>query len=400
MYCGPHGQDESSTVSTALDAVHSVYHSMDNVYRYNSLVNTMTEHEPTPETLTQEMMRYGLKEFVGMRVTYSDDFINWQLGEEHPINPIRSYALVQRLEELEQLGACKIDTEWNRQSHILRTKWEKCALEMQPELVDSRKTEHSELWESELTMFGATHYLTETLIRESLVDGKIGVYFNPAGGENNQHEDVAVVSDLAWACKRLQMSGMRVAYIDWDAHHCTDVESLLVGTGILVSSVHSEASVGQTELSHNDNDIINYEMPATSTDEDLISAVGTIVDTIEEMGGVDVIVLNIGADGLEEDESSDLRWTQKGYYLAAQIVGEYAGAQEIPVLIGGGGGTLPLEDGTPEVWFAVSGTITMEMSRQQVSKMTQIVEASQESSEHYDRHPENDDHARTESERS
>lgn len=343
------------------------------------------KEENTTESLTQAMVGAGIREFVGIRVTYSDDFINWQLGEEHPINPIRSFALVQRMEELERLGACTIDTDWNRSSQILRNKWEKCATDLQPELVNARKTSDPELWEAELTMFGATHHLTETLIREYYVENKLGVYFNPAGGENNQHEDVAVVSDLAWACKRLALSGLRVAYIDWDAHHCGDVETLLEGSGILTASIHSISSV-ETPLPSSD-ETINYEVPVNSTDEDLIAAVGSTIDLIEDRGGVDVLVINIGADGISEDSSSDLGWTHKGYFLSAQIIGEYAGTHDIPVLLGGGGGTLPLDEGTPEVWFLVAGTLTMEISRQQMKRL--LASTSEDTYEHSDYSTEN-----------
>lgn len=334
------------------------------------------EEDLTPEAMTRAMVDLGIREFVGLRIAYSDDFINWQLGDEHPINPIRAYALVQRMEELVSVGACVVDTKWNRPSQILRRKWEKCATDLQPELVNARKTTDHELWEAELTMFGATHHLTETLIREYFVENKLGVYFNPAGGENNQHEDVDVVSDLAWACKRLQLSGLRVAYIDWDAHHCTDVENLLDGSGVLVASIHSISSV-ETELPSTE-ETINFEVPAHSTDEDLIAAVGTVIDLIEERGGVDVLVINIGADGISEDSSSDLGWSYKGYFLSAQIIGEYAGRNDIPILLGGGGGTLPLDDGTPEVWFLVAGTMTMEISRQQVQRMFELSQAEAE----------------------
>lgn len=317
----------------------------------------------------------GMKEFAGLRIAYTHDFINWQLGDEHPINPIRAFVLTERMNDLVNAGACVIDTEWNKPSQILRSRWEKCAISFQPELVDARKTQNSELWEAELTMFGATHHITETLIREHFIEGKYGVYFNPAGGENNHHADVAVVSDLAWAAKRLDETGLRVAYIDWDAHHCSDVETMLDGTGILTASIHAVSTV-ETELPSTEQHI-NYEMPTTATDSDLVSAVATILDTLEERGGVDVLVLNIGADGYAPDDSTDLGWTHEGYFLSAKTIAEYAGEHEIPILIGGGGGTLPLEDGTPEVWFVVLGTITAEMSRQQ---MTRILEKGREQS--------------------
>lgn len=306
----------------------------------------------------------GMRECVGLRITYTDDFIDWQLGEEHPINPIRAFVLKERMEDLVGAGACVIDTEWNRPSQITRRQWEKSALKSEPHLVEKRKQESAEMWETELTMFGGTYYLTETLIREYYTENKYGAYFNPAGGENNHHDGVAVISDLAWACKRLANSGLRVAYIDWDAHHCSDVETLLDGTGILTASIHSISTV-EAELPTTEEHI-NYEMTSDAQNSDLISAVTSILDTIDERGGVDVLVLNISADGYAPDESTDLGWTEEGYFLSAKAIAEYAGAREISILMGGGGGTLPLEDGTPEIWFIVLGTITAELSQQQL----------------------------------
>lgn len=297
--------------------------------------------------------------FHKLTVTYADDFLDWQLGDEHEVNPIRSLLATEKLKHLEDPGICEIVSDWGQSSVVEKAKWERAMKSIQPEKVEVRKA--SGLWEPELAMFGATYYLTEKILKNRVFDGSAGIYFNPAGGEHSEsHADVDVINDLAWACLRMQDAGLRVAYIDWDAHHCYETETLLRGSGVLTFSVHERSTAATTYSDLDGEGFVNYGMEQGASDWGLINAVAEILDTLEGMEPFDVIVLNAGADGLEEDPTSGMDWTIDGYGVSSKMLGEFAAGSGASVLVGGGGSTLPIE-GCPEIWSAVLSTLTLEM---------------------------------------
>lgn len=298
--------------------------------------------------------------FAGLKVAYADGFLDWQLGEEHPINPIRTLVLKEKLKRLREVGMCEVLEDWARAGEIQRGKWLRAAQTIQPDRVQKLQSELAkEIWESELLMFGATFELVDRLIRDRAFEGKHGVYFNPAGGElTGQHDGVEVLNDLAWACLRLQEAGYKVAYLDWDAHHSNETEELLNGSGVLTISIHDLTTAATTYSDEEGAGFIN--VPVGKTDLDFIDAVGRAVDSIAAFGKIDVLVLNAGADGLEQDESTGMEWTLDGMMVAGMIVGEFAASIDASVLAGGGGGELPL-DGTPSAWSHSTGMILLQL---------------------------------------
>lgn len=299
--------------------------------------------------------------FNGLTVTYSDKFLDWQLGEEHEVNPIRALLLTEKLKMLEHYGICTFTSEWDKVSEIEQSKWEKAAARLQPSRVSALR--QGDLWEPELFMFGATYFLTEKLLKDRFFESAAGIYFNPAGGElTGQHKDVEVLNDLAWSCVRMTEAGMRVVYLDWDGHHCFETETLLKNTDVLTISIHETSSAATTYSDVDGQGFKNIHMLSGASDYGLINAVAEAIDLIEEQGGADVIVLNAGADGLLEDESTDMQWTLDGFGISAKMLGEFAAQSGASILVGGGGSTLPLDGGAPDVWGAVVGTLSLEMA--------------------------------------
>lgn len=301
----------------------------------------------------------GLK-FAGGKVAYTDGFLDWQLGDEHPVNPIRTLGFRRALGRFEQVGAVKVLEDWAKAGELQKAKWIAEAQALQPERVAKLQAElDPAVWNAQLLMFGATFELVNELIRDREFEGSHGIYFNPAGGElTGQHEGVEVLNDLAWACLRLQNAGYKVAYLDWDAHHSNETEQLLKDSGVLTISIHDLTTAATTYSDPEGGGFVN--IPVGADDHDFVDAVGRAVDMVADFGPVDVLVLNAGADGMEQDESTGLNWTLDGMMVAGMIVGEYAASIDASVLAGGGGGELPL-DGTPSAWSHSTGMVLIQM---------------------------------------
>lgn len=275
-------------------------------------------------------------------VAHTEHFLDWQISAEHPVNPIRSHVV---LEELQGIHGKNFEllTNWANASELERSRWLAAAQSIDPELEIGLEA-------AELTIFGATYTLAEQLVADRVAGRGAAVYFNSAGGElSGQHEGVEVFNDLAYAAVRLAAAGLRVAYLDWDAHHSNRVEAALRSyPEILTVSIHQLSSAATT-FSSPEHGFVNFQLGDGAGDHALISSVSS---ALLELGDLDALVMSIGADGLEEDPSSQLNYSPDGLAAAAILVGQFAANSGASILVGGGGGQLPL-DSTPQVWANV-----------------------------------------------
>src|SRR6478736_6293603 len=142
---------------------------------------------------------------------------------------------------------------------------------------------------------------TEILVRQIEQDGfKPQVYFNPQGAKHHaafrNASGFCWFNDHAWAAQYFAAQGMRVAYLDWDAHH---------------------------------------------GDAELLEAVEDALYAIRDFDP-QIILLACGADGLRQDPLAGLTYTiEHGIIPAAHAVGQLAYELGVPVLVGGAGGYTP-----------------------------------------------------------
>lgn len=289
-------------------------------------------------------MKYG-----GLKISWAEELLSWQLGAEHPVNPLRGYVAVEKLKAA--FPDAEILEDWAEAGELGRSSWQLAAESIQAERVaELQLAAGPDLVHVQLTMFGATYVLVEQLLRDRSFEELNCVYFSPAGGElTGQHEGVYVLNDMAWAAKRLAGADLKVAYVDLDAHHSSEMEQLLRDEPeIWTCSVH-ELSSARTNYSA--EGFLNAGLAPGAGDPGLLAAVRQWLAQLSQLD-LDVLLVNAGADGLAEDESSLLGYTPAGLTAAGLLLGKLAAEKNCSVLISGGGGQLPL-DGTPEVWEAV-----------------------------------------------
>lgn len=293
----------------------------------------------------------------GVKVVWTEKFLDWQLGEEHPVNPMRAYVAVEVMKNVQGFGITSMET-WANAGDVTQARWIEAAEKFQPGARGLIEKTPEVLW-----MFAGTWVLVEELLKDR-VDGEANVYFNPAGGElSGQHTDVEVVNDLACAALRLSEAGLRVAVVSLDAHHANQMESLLRGReDIPTFSVHEAASAGTT-YSDEKGSFVNYGLPAGSGDAELLSAMEDICERLSQVELLDVLLMDLGCDGLEEDPGSELKYSHEGLMMCAVKAGQVAAEKNCSVLTGGGGGELSLDD-TPALWanmvIVMSSTMHLE----------------------------------------
>lgn len=296
-------------------------------------------------------------------VAYTSKYLNWQLGSGHPTNPERARLALRLLEttpelEVEVVEPLSENLKYyqNEASFVHDSKYLR---ELGRGVCGEWAGEQPVLGETAFLMFGGTVELVNRIL-----EGENGVFFNPQGAKHHAHFDRAsgfcALNDMAYAALTLADAGRKVVYLDWDAHHGDGVEELLRGRkDITTISIH-EYGIFPGTGGKSGPGYINYPMDHEAGDAQL----GEIMRSVEKRLGKlepDVILLACGADGLEGDPLSSLRYTQEGLDHAARLVGSAAARLGADVLIGGAGGYQPLDE-VPEHWARCVSTIARWLS--------------------------------------
>ncbi len=195
-----------------------------------------------------------------------------------------------------------------------------------------------------------------------LISGKHSRVFNPSGGTHHGFPDSAngfcFVNDPAIALTTLyQRTSKKIAYIDIDAHHPDGVQEHFSHLDrMILFSVHEADRWPRTgkKGDFGGGNAHNYPLPRGSNDEDLKEIINTQILPLLVAFSPDFIVLQAGADGLDEDPQSGLCYTNRGYWLTVSTILEL----NIPILVLGGGGYNPFT--TARAWAGVWGLMVGE----------------------------------------
>lgn len=197
------------------------------------------------------------------------------------------------------------------------------------------------------------------LAGELLAEG--GVVYHPAGGTHHGMPDRAggfcYLNDPVLAILSLQRHGARrVAYIDIDAHHPDGVEvAFAQDTDVLMISTHEDGlwprtgALGVT----GQGSTVNVPVPRGLNDDEM-ALIGDCVILPRVMAHCpDAIVLQCGADGVEEDPQAHLSLSNQAHWSI--VKGLMGMAPRLLVL--GGGGYNPWSVGRlwTGVWAALNG---------------------------------------------
>jgi acetoin utilization protein AcuC len=180
-----------------------------------------------------------------------------------------------------------------------------------------------------------------------IVERKADVAFNPLGGFHHARRDYAegfcYVNDVAIAIADAMKRGLKVAFIDIDAHHCNGVQDAFYEEDqALVVSLHEtgetlypgtgrvdEIGVGKG-VGYN----INIPLAEGTDDEVYVYAFQEVVPPIIRAFQPDFVVAEIGADALRSDPLTDLMLTNNAYQ---EVVKAIKGLSQRLLALGGGG---------------------------------------------------------------
>jgi len=199
-----------------------------------------------------------------------------------------------------------------------------------------------------------------------IVEGRARAVFNPSGGYHHAGAARAAgfcyINDVVLGLLRLTGAGKRVVFLDLDAHHGDGVQQAFydradVMTISLHESGHSlfpgtgfEQDVG---VGDGRGYSVNIPLPAEVHDEAWLRALETLAIPLIGAYDPDVIVMELGMDGLAGDPLTHMALTNNAYADAVDRVGAFGR----PILaVGGGGYHIPnTVRGWALCWTVLSG---------------------------------------------
>ena len=182
---------------------------------------------------------------------------------------------------------------------------------------------------------------------EMVASKQVDVAFNISGGLHHASAGHAsgfcVFNDPALAIKYLLEQGLRVAYLDIDAHHGDGVQEAFFDDGrVLTISIHESGQylfpgtgfVSESGVGSGEGYSVNLPLYPYTGDEIYLSAFHEIVPPLVKAFAPDVLVTQLGIDTYHSDPLTHLQITTRGYVEAVKEISRWG----IPwVALGGGG---------------------------------------------------------------
>ena len=204
------------------------------------------------------------------------------------------------------------------------------------------------MWEASLLYAGAS---LDAAYR--VLHGVNKYVFNSSGGLHhafpNRASGFCLVNDNAVAAYAALDRGLRVAYIDIDAHHGDGTQACFYDNpDVLTVSLHESGRTlfpgtgftNEIGVGAGEGYSINVPLAAYSTDEHYAYAFEEIVEPIVQAYDADFYILNVGADSIGGDPLTHLSNTQAGYLEMVSRVLALAGDNPL-ICLGGGGYNVP-----------------------------------------------------------
>ncbi len=307
---------------------------------------------------------------------YSDDFLRYDFGSSHPLNPVRlllTYTLMMELGLFKGNGVRVEKPEYATEEDIMRVHTSR--------FIDAVKAAgegnipgspfvlgefglgygdnpiFKEMYEASSLYVGASLKAARLI-----VEGEVDHAFNISGGLHHATQERAsgfcIFNDVAIAIRYLKEHFERIMYIDIDAHHGDGVQWIFYeDPSVLTVSLHESGRYlfpgtgGVDEIGEGKGEgySVNVPLPRYTFDDAYLYAFRELVPPLAEAFEPEIIVTQLGADTHINDPLTDLSLTTVAYSEIGDILHEIS--HEICggrwLALGGGGYDLTV---VPRAW--------------------------------------------------
>jgi acetoin utilization protein AcuC len=199
---------------------------------------------------------------------------------------------------------------------------------------------------------------------ELVASGSVTRALALAGGLHHAHASAAsgfcVYNDLAVAIRWLQRThGMRVLYLDYDAHHGDGVQAIFYDDpDVLTFSIHESGlylfprSGFIDEIGEGDGHgyAANIPLEAQTEDASFLGAFDAVVPELAEAFKPDILVVQTGCDAHALDPLTHLRCSTSLFEQLARRVGDIADRHCGGRVVATGGGGYAIHEVVPRAW--------------------------------------------------
>ena len=216
------------------------------------------------------------------------------------------------------------------------------------------------MWETESLKVGAA-----IVAAEMLLSGDVSTAFSFGGGLHHADPERAsgfcVFNDVAVAIHYLLRQGLRVTYIDIDAHHGDGVQRAFYETDqVLTISLHESGRylfpgtgfVDEQGVGIGEGFCVNVPLPPYTADELFLRVFEKIVIPMVERYHPDIIVTQLGIDTHYLDPLTHLCLTTQGYVA---VIERMKGLAPLWLALGGGGYDTSV---VPRAWTLAYGVMS------------------------------------------
>ncbi|MDI3299209.1 MAG: acetoin utilization protein AcuC [Bacillota bacterium] len=308
-------------------------------------------------------------------LVWSRDLLSYRFGPDHPFDSRRLELLVDLLESAGLLRPHDLLPPREASAEELRVAHESAYLEALERMSRSGEgepgaaerfglgTEDNPVFPG---MAQAAAWVAGGALEaaDAVGGGRFLHVFHPAGGlhhaQRGRASGFCLVNDAVLAVERLRRRwGMRVAYVDIDAHHADGVQAAFYeAADVLVVSLHETGrylfpgtgSIDERGRGAGAGRTWNVPLDAYTEDASWIEAFRRVVPPLLERFAPDVLVSQHGADGHRLDPLTHLALTTESYRAAGESLHRLAHELCDGRWLALGGGGYAVWEVVPRVW--------------------------------------------------
>jgi len=304
---------------------------------------------------------------------YTDRFMGYNFGPEHPLNPVRlrlSYTLISEFGFLDGPDTCVVEPNPASEEDLL--------LVHTPQYLEAVKAEEPDLafglGIDDNPVFKGMYQAARLLAGGSIDAAKKLIHedcsaFNLGGGLHHgmptQASGFCIFNDIALAICILKRRFKKILYIDIDGHHGDGVQHIFYDDPqVLKVSIHESGLylfpgtgfIDELGQGSGRGYSINIPMPMYSTDDAYSKAFEEIVPALFEWFRPEAVVAQLGVDTHYSDPLTSLNVTLAGYSRMVHRIVELTDQYAMGRLLALGGGGYSLEV-VPIAWAIVFQTM-------------------------------------------
>ncbi len=304
---------------------------------------------------------------------FSADTTAYNLGPKHPFKAVRTQAVKSLLEHA-GLNLDVHDFVAATEAELLRVHSKNFVERVKRAssgLLMPDATEYG-IGTADTPIFQGMHEASLFVAGGTLSAAKLvasGMYtraLNLAGGLHHAQQNAAsgfcVYNDLSVAIAELRSQGLRVAYVDIDAHHGDGVQWLhYQDPNVLTISLHETGRflfpgtgfVYELGMGEGLGYSLNVPLEPYTEDASFLETCERVLEPALAWFQPDVILLQAGADAHAFDPLADLVLTTQGFQKVFQQLLQYANAFCAGRMIATGGGGYATFGAVPRVWASL-----------------------------------------------